>query len=169
MFSRLNQVARHFSRPLPNYLHSSAAAPALTATASRAMAAERSKRTINTAGCIIIGDEVLGGKTVDTNSAWFAKYCFSLGINLKRVEVIADDESEIVEATRRMSHNYDMVVTSGGIGPTHDDITYQSIAKAFSLPIVLHEKAYERMKRLSKPHPSQTNFSWDEDSPARRA
>ncbi|KAI7154987.1 Molybdopterin binding protein [Hortaea werneckii] len=169
MFSRLNQVARHFSRPLPNYLHSSAAAPALTATASRAMAAERSKRTINTAGCIIIGDEVLGGKTVDTNSAWFAKYCFSLGINLKRVEVIADDESEIVEATRRMSNNYDMVVTSGGIGPTHDDITYQSIAKAFSLPIVLHEKAYERMKRLSKPHPSQTNFSWDEDSPARRA
>ncbi|GAB7361745.1 hypothetical protein MBLNU230_g1791t2 [Neophaeotheca triangularis] len=133
------------------------------------MASERSKRTINTAACLIIGDEVLGGKTVDTNSAWFAKYCFSLGINLKRVEVIADDEGEIIEAVRRMSTNYDFVVTSGGIGPTHDDITYQSIARAFDLPLVLHQKAFERMKRLSKPHPSQKNFSWDEDTPDRRA
>ncbi|QIW99336.1 hypothetical protein AMS68_004854 [Peltaster fructicola] len=143
------------------------------------------KRTINTAACLIIGDEVLGGKTVDTNSAWFAKYCFSLGINLKRVEVIADDETEIVEAARRMSKNYDFVVTSGGIGPTHDDMyivylystaiadssrrTYQSIAKAFDLPLVLHEPAYERMKRLSKPHPSQPNFDWNFESPAKRA
>lgn len=57
-------------------------------------------------------------QTVDTNSAYFAKFCFSLGINLKRIEVIADDEDEIVEATQRMSTNYDLVVTSGGIGPT---------------------------------------------------
>src|SRR5271170_5537575 len=51
-----------------------------------------------------------------------AKYCFELGIELKRIEVVADDEGEIVEAVRRMSKNYDMVVTSGGIGPTHDDL-----------------------------------------------
>jgi len=57
-------------------------------------------------------------QTVDTNSAYFAKFCFSLGINLKRIEVIADNEDEIVEAARRMSTNYDLVVTSGGIGPT---------------------------------------------------
>ena len=57
-------------------------------------------------------------QTVDTNSAYFAKFCFSLGINLRRIEVIADDEDEIVEAVRRMSTNYDLVVTSGGIGPT---------------------------------------------------
>ncbi|PPJ60679.1 hypothetical protein CBER1_03464 [Cercospora berteroae] len=133
------------------------------------MAAERSKRQIHTAACLIIGDEVLGGKTVDTNSAYLAKFCFSLGIALKRVEVIADDESEIVEAARRMSHAYDFVVTSGGIGPTHDDITYASIAKAFDLPLVLHEEAYTKMKALSRPHPSQKDFSWDVDSPARRA
>lgn len=76
---------------------------------------------IHTAGCIIIGDEVLGGKTADTNSAFFAKFCFKLGISLKRIEVLGDDESEIIEATRRMSRNYDFVVTSGGIGPTLAD------------------------------------------------
>ncbi|WPH04556.1 Hypothetical protein R9X50_00744800 [Acrodontium crateriforme] len=168
MFSRVNQFARHLSRPLPNYLHSAAPRNGFAAT-SRAMAAEKSKRMINTAACLIIGDEVLGGKTVDTNSAWFAKYCFSLGISLKRVEVIADDESEIIEAVRRMSKNYDFVITTGGIGPTHDDITYQSIARAFDLPLVLHEVALEKMKKLSKTRPGQESFSWDVDSPARRA
>ncbi|PMD62429.1 Molybdopterin binding protein [Hyaloscypha bicolor E] len=130
---------------------------------------ERNSRTIHTAACLIIGDEVLGGKTVDTNSAYMAKFCFGLGMPLKRIEVIADDEDEIIEAVRRMSNNYDFVVTSGGIGPTHDDITYQSIAKAFGLKLKVHQEAYERMKKLSKPHPSQPNFSWDEDTPARTA
>ncbi|CAM1511570.1 Fc.00g090830.m01.CDS01 [Cosmosporella sp. VM-42] len=134
-----------------------------------ASADERNARTIHTAACLIIGDEVLGGKTVDTNSAYMAKWCFSLGINLKRVEVIEDDESEIIEAVRRMSDRYDFVVTSGGIGPTHDDITYQSIAKAFGLPLTLHQVAYEKMKQLSKPHPSAPKFNWDVDSPALKA
>jgi molybdenum cofactor synthesis domain-containing protein len=108
-------------------------------------------------------------KTIDTNSAYFAKWCFSLGIQLQRIEVIADDEDEIAEAVRRMSHHYDFVVTSGGIGPTHDDITYSSIAKAFGLKLKLHQAAFERMKRLSKPHPSQSQsqpvFDWDTPSP----
>ena len=109
-------------------------------------------------------------------------------MNLKRIEVIADDESEIVEAARRMSEKYDFVVTSGGIGPTsvchglpvfisytkrdtssHDDITYESIAKAFDLKLTLHDNALQRMKALSKPHPSQPNFSYDVPSPALEA
>ncbi|EHK43291.1 hypothetical protein TRIATDRAFT_136634 [Trichoderma atroviride IMI 206040] len=126
-------------------------------------------RTIKTAACLIIGDEVLGGKTVDTNSAYLAKWCFSLGINLKRVEVIEDDESEIMEAVSRMSNRYDFIVTSGGIGPTHDDITYSSIAKAFGLPLKLHQETFEKMKKLSKPNPKQPNFDWNVDSPALRA
>lgn len=122
-------------------------------------------------------------QTTDTNSTYMAKFCFSLGMALKRIEVIGDDEEEIIEATRRMSNNYDFVVTSGGIGPTcayppfplqtnllmlnrHDDITYQSIAKAFNLRLKLHEKAWEKMKKISKPHKSQPNFSWDKPSAA---
>ncbi|KAH7150061.1 MoaB/Mog domain-containing protein [Dactylonectria estremocensis] len=134
-----------------------------------ASADERNARTIHTAACLIIGDEVLGGKTVDTNSAYVAKWCFSLGVSLKRIEVIEDDESEIIEAVRRMSDRYDFVVTSGGIGPTHDDITYQSIAKAFGLPLVLNQETFAKMKTMSKPHPSQPKFDWDVDSPALRA
>lgn len=134
-----------------------------------ASADERNSRTIHTAACLIIGDEVLGGKTKDSNSNYMAKWCFDLGINLKRIEVIADDECEIVEAVRRMSDKYDFVVTSGGIGPTHDDITYDSIAKAFGLKIALYQEAYERMKKFSRPHPSQPKFNWDEDSPAKKA
>ncbi|KAI9651774.1 MAG: hypothetical protein M1831_007590 [Alyxoria varia] len=133
---------------------------------STRVANERRQRTVQTAGCIIIGDEVLGGKTVDTNSSYFAKYCFRMGITLKKIEVIGDDEAEIVEAARRMSDHYDFVVTSGGIGPTHDDITYQSIARAYNLPLIVHNQAFEKMRRLSKPHPSQPNFSWDTPSPA---
>jgi len=80
--------------------------------------------------------------------------------------VIEDDESEIVEAVRRMSDRYDFIVTSGGIGPTHDDITYDSIAKAFGVPLRLHQDAFERMKRLSKTRAQQPNFDWDTPSPA---
>ncbi|WWC65981.1 uncharacterized protein I303_108603 [Kwoniella dejecticola CBS 10117] len=106
---------------------------------------------IKTAGCLIIGDEVLNGKTKDTNSNFFAQFCFDLGIELKRIEVIADDEDEIVEAARRMTKAYDFVVTSGGIGPTHDDITYASLGKAFNLPLKHDEETIRRMSELTTP------------------
>ncbi|KAJ5433205.1 uncharacterized protein N7458_012361 [Penicillium daleae] len=82
------------------------------------MTSVANSKPIHTAACLIIGDEVLGGKTIDTNSPFLAKFCFGLGIQLKRVEVIPDDEEDIIEAVRRMSARYDFVVTSGGIGPT---------------------------------------------------
>ncbi|WWC73571.1 uncharacterized protein I206_107543 [Kwoniella pini CBS 10737] len=106
---------------------------------------------IKTAGCLIIGDEVLNGKTKDTNSNFFAQFCFDLGIELKRIEVIADDEDEIIEAARRMTKAYDFVVTSGGIGPTHDDITYASLGKAFNLSLKHDQETIRRMSELTTP------------------
>ncbi|GAC92789.1 hypothetical protein PHSY_000345 [Pseudozyma hubeiensis SY62] len=102
---------------------------------------------ISTAACLIIGDEVLNGKTKDSNSNYFAKFCFDLGIDLKRIEVIPDDEEVIVEAARRLTRDHDFVISSGGIGPTPDDITYSSMAKAFSQDgkLVYDEEVIRRM------------------------
>ncbi|GAB1520307.1 hypothetical protein RhiTH_003381 [Rhizoctonia solani] len=120
-------------------------------------AGDGNPKTIKTAACLIIGDEILNGKTHDSNSNYFAKFCFERGVALKRIEVIADDEGEIVEASRRMVKNYDFVVTSGGIGPTHDDITYASLGVAFNNPLVLHQPTLERMYEMSKHRPETLN------------
>jgi hypothetical protein len=79
---------------------------------------------IRRAAALIIGDEILNGKTRDSNSNFFARYCFEHGIDLKRVEVIPDNEDEIIEASRRLVQNYDFVITTGGIGPTHDGMKW---------------------------------------------
>jgi len=107
-------------------------------------------RWIKTAAALVIGDEILNGKTHDRNSHYFARYCFENGIELKRVEVIPDEEGEIIDASRRMVRKYDFVITSGGIGPTHDDITYASLAKAFNQPLVHHAETLRRMAELIK-------------------
>ncbi|KIM40241.1 hypothetical protein M413DRAFT_446414 [Hebeloma cylindrosporum] len=106
-------------------------------------------RYIRTAAALIIGDEILNGKTLDRNSHCFAQFCFENGIDLKRIEVIADNEEEIIEASRRLVGKYDFVVTSGGIGPTHDDITYESLAKAFNQKLVHHGETIRRMREMN--------------------
>ncbi|EPQ51811.1 Molybdopterin binding protein [Gloeophyllum trabeum ATCC 11539] len=108
---------------------------------------------IKTAGCLIIGDEILNGKTLDRNSNYFARFCFENGIELKRIEVVPDEEDDIVEASRRMVQKYDFVITSGGIGPTHDDITYASLAKSFNQGLVHHQETLRRMMEMSKNRP----------------
>lgn len=110
------------------------------------------------AACVIIGDEVLNGKIIDTNSRFFAKYCYSQGIRLGEIVTIGDEEAEIVDTLQRLSKKYQFIVTSGGIGPTHDDITYQSIAKSFDLPTKIDEDCKNRMQALSKPE-SRLNAS----------
>ncbi|KAA1083287.1 hypothetical protein PGT21_013853 [Puccinia graminis f. sp. tritici] len=92
------------------------------------------EKIVRTAACVIIGDEILSGKTLDTNSNQFASLAFRLGINLKRIEVVPDEEEVIISTIRRLcepENEVDMIITSGGIGPTHDDITYQSLAKVY--------------------------------------
>lgn len=95
-----------------------------------------------TAAFLIIGNEILSGRTQDANLNYLAKKLTDKGITLREVRVVPDIETEIVEAVRILSGKYDYLFTSGGIGPTHDDITIDCMAKAFELPVVQSEDAY---------------------------
>ena len=86
---------------------------------------------IVTAGILVIGDEILSGRTKDKNIGFIAEYLTNIGIDLKEVRVVADDEADIISALDALRHRYTYVFTTGGIGPTHDDITADSVAKAF--------------------------------------
>jgi molybdenum cofactor synthesis domain-containing protein len=87
--------------------------------------------SIVTAAFLIIGDEILSGRTADKNLNFLAMELTAMGINLKEVRVVPDDEMEIVNAVNALRKKFNYVFTSGGIGPTHDDITSAAIAKAF--------------------------------------
>ena len=93
-----------------------------------------------TAGIIIIGDEILRGHTKDTNSYFLLKKLWSLGVKVGKVSVISDDVDEIAREVRTFSSRFSFVITTGGIGPTHDDVTMQGIAKAFEEDVVLNEE-----------------------------
>src|ERR1700754_4263571 len=87
------------------------------------------------AAMVVIGDEILSGRTKDRNIGHLADVLTAVGIDLKEVRVVPDEEDEIVAAVNALRARYDYVFTSGGIGPTHDDITAGSIAKAFGVAI----------------------------------
>lgn len=95
-----------------------------------------------TVALIIIGDEILSGRTLDKNTQHIAQTLGQVGVDLKQVRVISDDEEKIVSTVNELRAEYDYVFTTGGIGPTHDDITAESIAKAFDTELVQDEQAY---------------------------
>jgi molybdenum cofactor synthesis domain-containing protein len=99
------------------------------------------KTRIWTAALIIIGDEILSGRTQDANLAYLAKWLNVQGIRLKQVRVVADEMDAIAEAINALRSKYDYVFTTGGIGPTHDDITVDAIAAALGLGVVIHPEA----------------------------
>lgn len=94
-----------------------------------------------TAAMLVIGDEILSGRTRDANMHYLAGQLAESGINLQEVRVVSDDPDAIVAAVRALSAAYDTVFTSGGIGPTHDDITADCIAAAFDTPIDIRDDA----------------------------
>ena len=98
-----------------------------------------------TAAILVIGDEILSGRTKDKNIGWLADELTALGILLKQARIIADDKQTIISHVTELSNSYDYVFTSGGIGPTHDDITTQSIAEAFGVEVIRHPEAEARL------------------------
>lgn len=99
-----------------------------------------------TAALLIIGNEILSGRTQDANLAYIAKYLGGLGIPLREVRVVPDVEGEIVAAVNALRARYTYLFTTGGIGPTHDDITSDCVAKAFGVPLIQHPEARRRLE-----------------------
>ncbi|WP_324073893.1 MAG: molybdopterin-binding protein [Erythrobacter sp.] len=106
-----------------------------------------SPEKIWTAGLIVIGDEILSGRTQDKNIAQVASWLQVQGIRLAEVRVVPDVESRIVEAVNALMADYDYLFTTGGIGPTHDDITVDAVAKALGVPVVIHPDARALLER----------------------
>lgn len=100
-----------------------------------------------TAALIVIGDEILSGRTQDRNIAQVASWLNVQGIRLSEVRVVADVELRIVEAVNALRHAHDYLFTTGGIGPTHDDITVDSIAAALGVPVIVHPEGRAILER----------------------
>jgi molybdenum cofactor synthesis domain-containing protein len=104
-----------------------------------------------TAAMLVIGDEILSGRTQDTNTNYVARFLATLGIDLREARVVPDVEVEIVAGVNALRIRYDYVFTTGGIGPTHDDITADAIAKAFNVSIDYHPEALALIGARYKP------------------
>jgi len=114
------------------------------------MTDQESSRTV-TAALVVIGEEILSGRTSDVNIAYIASYLTRIGIALREVRVVADIEAEIVAAVNELRQRFTYVFTTGGIGPTHDDVTTDAIAKAFRVEVVVDPEAVVAMRqRLSE-------------------
>jgi len=110
----------------------------------------KNKKEIN-AGIIIIGNEILSGRTQDTNTSTISIWLNSLGIKVQEVRVIPDSEKIIVNTVNELRKKLNYVFTTGGIGPTHDDITASSISKAFNLTYGPHKDAMSILEKYYKP------------------
>ena len=105
-----------------------------------------------TAALLVIGDEILSGRTKDKNIGYIAEYLTGIGIDLREVRVVPDVEAEIVGAVDALRQRYTYLFTTGGIGPTHDDITADCIAKAFGVPIDVDPRARAMMLERYQEH-----------------
>ena len=107
---------------------------------------KKANKKVN-ATIIIIGNEILSGRTQDVNVVAISNWLNELGVKLEEVRIISDIEDSIVKTINDVRKNFNYVFTTGGIGPTHDDITSKSIAKAFNISYGYHKKAYEILKQ----------------------
>jgi molybdenum cofactor synthesis domain-containing protein len=99
-----------------------------------------------TAAILVIGDEILSGRTKDQNTGWIADHLTAIGIDLKEVRIVGDEAAEIIAALNALRARYRYVFTTGGIGPTHDDITADCVAEAFGVAIGIDPRAVDLMR-----------------------
>ena len=109
------------------------------------------KNTKVNAAILIIGNEILSGRTKDTNTSTIATWLNSIGVKVVEVRVIPDIEKTIIDTLNILRANYNYVFTSGGIGPTHDDITAESVSKTFGIKYEIHKEAYKILEAYYKP------------------
>lgn len=121
------------------------------------MTVEQDSRTV-TAALLVIGEEILSGRTRDENIAYIAAYLTRIGISLREVRVVADGEAEIAAAVNELRRRFTYVFTTGGIGPTHDDVTTDAVAMAFGVEVAVDPEAVAAMRK---------HFSDKELTPAR--
>ena len=110
-----------------------------------------------TAGLLVIGDEILSGRTKDVNIGATADFCTDLGIDLKEVRVVSDETADIVDAVNALRARYTYVFTTGGIGPTHDDITADAVAKAFGVALPINTQARAMLESRWKETGTEVN------------
>ena len=103
------------------------------------------------AAIIVIGNEILSGRTQDENVSFLAKWLNNLGVSVGEVRVIEDKEESIVDCINEIKNKFKYIFTTGGIGPTHDDITSKSIAKTFNISYGYHKEAYDILEKYYKP------------------
>ena len=109
------------------------------------------KNTKVNAAIIIIGNEILSGRTQDTNTGTLATWLNSLGVQVSEVRVIPDEQEKIIDTVNKLRKKYDYIFTTGGIGPTHDDITAKSVAEAFNLKYEIHKEGFKILESYYKP------------------
>ena len=109
------------------------------------------KNTKVNASILIIGNEILSGRTQDTNTSTLATWLNSIGVKVEEVRIIPDVEKTIIDTLNFLRNTYDYVFTTGGIGPTHDDITAQSVAKAFEIKYEIHKEAFKILEKYYQP------------------
>ena len=115
-----------------------------------ASASPSDQDTVVTAAIAVIGNEILSGTVQDENIAYIAKGLVEIGIQLREVRVVPDIHQEIADAVNALRHRYDYVFTTGGIGPTHDDITAEALGVAFDRPVDYHPEAFARLDAFYK-------------------
>mgnify|MGYP001497249650 FL=1 len=109
------------------------------------------KNTKVNAAILIIGNEILSGRTQDTNTSTLATWLNSIGVKVNEVRVVPDDEKIIIDTLNLLRKSYNYVFTTGGIGPTHDDITAESVSKAFNRKYQVHKEAFKLLEAYYKP------------------